>query len=155
MIAKQLLLTLWLGFSSLGCQQAPQDPAPQQTPPPDPTVLAAQMDMPFQLPLGRSARIADQDLTVTFEEVLEDSRCPQGVDCIWQGRATIRLTLRQGEEKHSLQLTAQAGSPELAETRQGNYLLRLTDLLPYPKEGQTIPPTDYTATLLIAEPEQD
>jgi hypothetical protein len=30
------------------------------------------------------------------DRVLEDSRCPMNARCVWAGRATVRLTLRDG-----------------------------------------------------------
>jgi hypothetical protein len=30
-----------------------------------------------------------------FDDVSEDSRCPDGVSCIWEGNARVSLTLRE------------------------------------------------------------
>jgi len=37
--------------------------------------------------------VAGENLTITFVEIIEDSRCPKNVTCIWAGRvrAAIRL----------------------------------------------------------------
>ncbi len=29
-------------------------------------------------------------VSIKFMEVMEDSRCPEGVDCIWAGRAIVK-----------------------------------------------------------------
>ncbi|MFC1920637.1 hypothetical protein ACFLYQ_02800 [Chloroflexota bacterium] len=49
----------------------------------------------FQLKIGESAAIQGENLNITFLEVLEDSRCPKNVTCIWAGRANslVRITI--------------------------------------------------------------
>ncbi|HSR53973.1 MAG TPA: hypothetical protein VLV83_24355 [Acidobacteriota bacterium] len=121
----------------------------------DPTVLKAELGKEFQLPIHRVVAIVDEDLSLTFEEVLEDSRCPEGVDCVWAGQAVIRLMAEEGGEARSLQLKLRAGSPETAGTRVGAYLLQFIQLAPYPQADQKIPPTDYLATLLVKKPDQE
>lgn len=47
------------------------------------------------LALGESVRLADADLRVGFDAVLEDSRCPrdEGIVCVWEGDAVVAVTL--------------------------------------------------------------
>lgn len=37
----------------------------------------------FQLRVGRSVRLSEQGLLVTFDEVTQDSRCPIDAICLW------------------------------------------------------------------------
>jgi hypothetical protein len=38
-------------------------------------------------------------ITIRFEDVLEDSRCPEDVNCVWAGNAKVSLTVtRTGKE---------------------------------------------------------
>lgn len=39
------------------------------------------------LALGERKKVGD--LQIQFKEVLEDSRCPTGTTCVWQGRARV------------------------------------------------------------------
>src|SRR5262245_25820104 len=41
----------------------------------------------FELKVNQEALIVGEGLAVSFDSVLEDSRCPEGVDCIWSGNA--------------------------------------------------------------------
>jgi len=52
----------------------------------------AALDQDFQLARGASAAV--DALTVRFTEVMEDSRCPVGVQCIRAGEAKVHLELR-------------------------------------------------------------
>lgn len=42
-----------------------------------------------KVPLHQSVDI--KGVTIKFMEVLEDSRCPKGVNCIWAGRAIVKV----------------------------------------------------------------
>ncbi|SDW23638.1 hypothetical protein SAMN05216556_103135 [Aequorivita viscosa] len=42
-----------------------------------------------KIPLNES--IVLEGVSIKFLEVLEDSRCPEGVSCIWAGRAIIKV----------------------------------------------------------------
>ena len=40
--------------------------------------------------------------TVTFLEVLEDSRCPKDITCIWDGRAKVRIAIQETNKESYL-----------------------------------------------------
>ena len=47
--------------------------------------------------LGETIQVENH--SITFKEVLEDSRCPTGVNCVWAGRAKISVEVsKEGEE---------------------------------------------------------
>lgn len=82
-----------------GCAGSP----PNETPPATeiPNEVRSQLDSletPFRAPgvvtagLGQSVRVGGVEVRPL--EVLEDSRCPQDVDCVWAG--TIRVKVRVG-----------------------------------------------------------
>lgn len=50
---------------------------------------------PFELQVGEVAVLRDQQLSIRFLSVLEDSRCPTGslILCIWAGRVRLRLAV--------------------------------------------------------------
>ena len=47
----------------------------------------------FTVGVGQSVTVSGPGLTVTFAALVEDSRCPIGVQCIQAGRAVISLTV--------------------------------------------------------------
>lgn len=47
----------------------------------------------FDVAVGGMARVQDSPLLVRFDTVTEDSRCPEDVECVWQGNATARVTV--------------------------------------------------------------
>ena len=46
-----------------------------------------------ELELGQSTYIDDADFVLEFTKVLEDSRCPINVQCVWAGNARIVVTI--------------------------------------------------------------
>lgn len=44
-----------------------------------------------EIPLGGAVQISG--LSITFDRVIEDSRCPSDVMCIWAGSAAVALTI--------------------------------------------------------------
>ncbi|MCR4394996.1 MAG: hypothetical protein NUV31_11550, partial [Dehalococcoidales bacterium] len=56
-------------------------------------VIKASIGKEFTLPLGKTALLTTENLKITFEDVLGDSRCPKGVVCIQAGEATCKLSI--------------------------------------------------------------
>ena len=83
----------------------------------------------LELPLGRSAD--NGDISVSFEAVTEDSRCPRGVQCVWAGNAAVRLTLESADEAQSFVLST---TLEPRRASFAGYAIDLRDLAPYPSE---------------------
>ena len=47
---------------------------------------------------GRSKTATTAKITVKFVSVEEDSRCPEGTQCIWAGNARVKITLAKGKK---------------------------------------------------------
>ncbi|HYG81756.1 MAG TPA: hypothetical protein VD861_15270 [Pyrinomonadaceae bacterium] len=106
------------------------------------------LDHEFELRNGQSVRVLGERLTVTFSRVAEDSRCPEGVQCVWAGNAKVMLRLSQGRRRAST-VSLNTG----VDPRQGayrGYEVKLVKLDPYPKENRRIRRRDYVATLVVS-----
>ena len=70
-------------------------PAPDRDPDPDPVPAPAPHGVPlgqvFSIEVGESVDVIGEGLTVVYRELLADSRCPIGVQCIAAGDASIAL----------------------------------------------------------------
>jgi hypothetical protein len=85
-----LFLCLTLALTACAGTPSPTDPVITPDPDPDYDVLVT-TGAEFQLPLGQTAHIDETDVYITFAEVLNDNRCPQGAQCIVAGQVTVRL----------------------------------------------------------------
>jgi hypothetical protein len=102
----------------------------------------------FDARIGETVAIAGEPLTVTFEQVVEDSRCPANATCVWAGTAVVRVGLRVADtQRGTLQL--QTLSDAAREGVFQKYRLRLVQLRPAPADSSRIPDEQYVATLVV------
>jgi hypothetical protein len=91
-------------------------------------------------------------LTLHFWEVLEDSRCPDGVVCVSEGNGRILVSVSQGD-KEPLELTLntsdKAGMSQ--EAVAFDYLIKLDSLDPYPTAIVKQSLEDYVAALAVTK----
>ena len=103
---------------------------------------------PFALKLGEIASIPDS-AKLRFDNVRADSRCPIDAICIRAGEAIIAVTLMRGSgnEEKEIQTT-----PALSQFAYSKYVVKLTELQPYPRASQPPKPQDYVATFVVQMP---
>ena len=112
----------------------------------DQTVVLGQS---FRLARGKTAEVQGRGLRIRFEDVLEDSRCPAGVQCVWAGDARVVLRLTQsGHETwvDTLRLTLEPHA-----VTHGGYLVRLEGLAPARQQEAPPKPEAYVASLVVSE----
>jgi hypothetical protein len=108
----------------------------------------AVLDQEFKLEYGQEVAVKGQELSVKFDAVLEDSRCPTGVNCVWEGDAKILIGAREAtSEALKLELHTNGRFNQAGAYRQ--YVIRLVALDPHPKADVENEQKDYVATLLI------
>jgi len=88
------------------------------------------------LKVGESSDIQEGTLAISFDKLVEDSRCPNGVDCIWQGQAKVQLLVNKTT---TVDLIMQAGKEALAIDTLDNYIYTLLDVSPYPDVKDELP----------------
>ncbi|HEV8629553.1 MAG TPA: hypothetical protein VGV61_04485 [Thermoanaerobaculia bacterium] len=119
-------------------------PAPGGATPVIPSVLLGE---PFRLAYDRLVRVADTGVSLRFAELLEDSRCPPGVQCIQAGHLRVRLELSPPTGAvESLELSTDA---DRNRGSAAGLTLELQDAEPAPaivKRAQR--PDHYTLTLV-------
>jgi len=95
------------------------------------------------LKTGRLYRLGTEDLTITVREI-QDSRCPVGVYCCWQGEAAVLLDAGNGTDFEVRLSTVHHPADTLH-----HYIFRLIDVLPYPVYGKDIPDSKKTVILEV------
>ena len=92
--------------------------------------------------------VSTDALSLRWQE-LNDSRCPVGVACVWEGQAAVILEVRRGGEAgKTVELVLRAGAEPAARAVAG-LELRLLEVEPYPREGVVPERNQYVATLEI------
>lgn len=91
------------------------------------------------------------DLSIKFSNVTEDSRCPQGAQCIWEGKISIVFDIiEKGEKTGEFTLSS---NPDDSMKTQGinNYSISLVSVNPYPEIDKPFAKEDYIATISVSE----
>lgn len=102
----------------------------------------------FRLGVGQSTVVDGQALEIGFAGVPQDSRCPKGEACIWEGDATVRIWVQAAAgAKVGRELHTSSRSPGAADYE--GWSIRLVALDPYPVTGRSIAQADYVVTLQV------
>ena len=99
------------------------------------------------IPLGHLG-----NTSLSFDEIISDSRCPANALCAWAGIAIAKFTLKEGNHSYPFMLSVMPGSPK-QDTLILGYYIELSDLKPYPGLGtetpeKTVPKAELMITKL-------
>ena len=103
----------------------------------------------FKLKVGQEVLVKEAGFKLSLNAVVEDSRCPAGVNCVWAGNGKVSLKLSRAKgETASLELNTSAW-PKSGTYR--GYEVKLVSLDPYPQKGSTISKDAYVVTLMVCK----
>lgn len=124
----------------IGVEESPQTEA---------DTFPAPADTVLELRLGESLELPASVGRISFEAVLEDSRCPRGVQCVWAGNARLLFRVAEGEATvgdFELDTNPERGAGFAA---LPGLELRLMGLDPVPAVGDTAASRPYVARLSL------
>jgi hypothetical protein len=104
------------------------------------------IDQQVTLAPGQTTAVAGASMTVRFEGVTGDSRCPGDAICITGGDALVHVVVapvagaRQDYTLHT---------GDMRPITHGDVTVALVELTPYPFSSRPIQPSDYRATLRL------
>jgi hypothetical protein len=107
----------------------------------------------FELDYRKTKSFEKGNFTLTFENLLEDSRCPDGAECIWEGRAVVEIKIQHGVdiELYTLATANSVDGDNLLSVQHDNYLIKLIAVNPYPSTASSPTNEDYSIGLQITE----
>jgi hypothetical protein len=116
-------------------------------------IITAHLDEPFQLRINQTAIIMPDNMSIRFLDVLDDSRCPTSVACVWPGQVTISVNVTESFPGFSsvLNLTLGPSNSNLS-TNVDSHIIEILDVEPYPVRERGIPKGDYRATIMALPP---
>lgn len=101
----------------------------------------------FSLKIGEQVVLEGSNFAISFQGVLEDSRCPQGAECFWEGRVIARL--RIGKEEVDAEIVESRLPQEMV---FGEYRMVILRILP-PRTSFALPDEKEYRIFLKVEPE--
>jgi hypothetical protein len=90
----------------------------------------------------------DEEISIKFEELISDSRCPVDVICVWEGDAELRFAFSNTVETIKFNLHT-AGNYFTKDTVVLGYHIKLLDLYPYPHSKKEVSKNSYEAKIII------
>lgn len=94
--------------------------------------------------------IKGEGYKLLLKEVLTDSRCPEGVTCVWAGEVTIIVSVYKDSEfiedkKLVFSYNTDEGNLKWIATylNEGDKVINSLTIGPYPNVGKVIKPEDY------------
>ncbi|MEO7839420.1 MAG: hypothetical protein ABIU06_08730 [Anaerolineales bacterium] len=106
--------------------------------------IESQLDEEIQIKIGESVTLERGILTIKFKSLAEDSRCPQGADCVWEGNAEVLLEVSKNEIALNTTLDPK-------EKVVGDYNIQLKDVIPYPRAGEEHKPENYSIKIVVSK----
>lgn len=95
----------------------------------DPVPPTSQASQSLKLAIGDHATLADGS-RLTYVQLINDSRCPPNVQCVWAGNAEIQIRWAPASgsngREFSLNTSSMGNKPTFVDV--GPYEIRLTDL---------------------------
>lgn len=146
-----LLASIACLAAAAGCAATPAAPQAETTA----TEIAAEppagsrgAGSTVRLSVGQSADAGGGALRIVFAGVENDSRCGKGETCIWEGSATVRISVAGASGTQDVVLHSSPATGPVAASVEG-WAIGLVRVEPLPIAGRSTPPADYVVTLAV------
>ena len=101
------------------------------------------------LGLKQQAVDSGSGIKIEFVAMLGDSRCPEGVNCIWAGNGKVQISVsKNGADGQTIELNTNL---EPRSVSYQGYTIALTDLSPHPKSDGDASKADYKASFTVTK----
>jgi len=110
--------------------------------------IGQKIEEEFILKFGQSTQIQYRDeFIIKFKDVVEDSRCPINVDCVWAGNAKILLKIAQTD--YIINSTLEPKEIYYRGQEGIQYRIKLISVSPYPNSEEKIILKNYSVRLIV------
>ena len=110
--------------------------------------IQASLDKEFSLSMGQTAELKGEGITIQFEGIQEDSRCPKGATCFWAGRVVSVLLINDNGLTSRIVLIEPDTTGESGQNTYKQYQFT-SSVQPYPELGKQISKDDYRLFLTV------
>ena len=108
--------------------------------------LAKRQGESVKVQINTEKRASQNKLNIRFVELVEDSRCPRDVNCVWAGNAKIKIRVSKNGRSHDLTMDTN-GKAQTAVAE--GYQLKFVGLTPEPRSNIRINRNGYVAVFEI------
>lgn len=133
-----LLPLLLLAACSMATQPVPSSPG----------TSSSGTEREIVLPVRESTPLGE-DFTLSFISVSSDSRCPSGVQCVWEGEAKVVVGKSHPLMRFRPDTLTVRGGRAVDSTEIGPFVVKVVRLQPEPSGSNPVPPDAYRATFAV------
>lgn len=109
-----------------------------------------QLGEPVTIGFQETIAYCEAPISITFSKILEDSRCPENVMCIWQGLAEVEVLIEvNGQEVAYLLSTYPTFRNTTSEVQIQGFSFSLQTVTPFPNTTKSYSEKDYNIQLLV------
>lgn len=110
----------------------------------------AELGQEFSISVGQTVTITDEDMEITFKEIVKDNRCPGDVVCITAGEVVCLMQITEGESAYNIEL-AQPGL-YYGYSQESFWGYEYTfKVEPYPESDRVISTNEYYMLLTVSK----
>ena len=110
---------------------------------------------PISFATGDTITVAYQDtvvyseegISLAFDSLLSESRCPINAECVWEGDAELRFTFLKDQKNAIIEL--HSNTSFTTDTTVFRYHIELIDVHPHPHTDSSYVADDYSAVISI------
>ena len=106
-----------------------------------PKVCPLPLNETVEIGYKETAKNSDENISLTFDALISDSRCPIGLRCVIAGYVEIAFIF------NSVPFSLRCNQ----DTTIGHYNIRLVDVDPYPDIDSTYTKEDYAAEVIVTK----
>ena len=100
---------------------------------------------PFEIGNEKRASFGKDNFSIMVAEVMEDSRCPVGINCIWEGLIKLKLNVQKNDKTYTKEITMRGSRDATIEV--DGYEIKLLNAL----STKTMGLKQYTYTFEVSE----
>ncbi len=113
-------------------------------------VISGELGKSSSVSIGQTLSFTGADLSIRFAEVISDSRCPAGVECVWPGEVSVKVQITYFKSLHQKTLVQSGAAPGLTIVFFNEYKIAFK-VTPYPQAGSPIKKGDYRLELVVTK----
>lgn len=114
-----------------------------------PTTVPALLPVAGDITLGVGQMGKIGDLSIAWNEPIQDSRCPKSVQCIWAGEVKVSVALEDGPINKTIRMSLNKPASLF-----NGHEVSVTAVQPYPTASRKISTKDYQITFHVAVAKQ-
>lgn len=108
-----------------------------------------QLNLKVSLNLKECVDISEVGAKICLDSIVGDSRCPDGVVCVWEGDGIARFSIQKTGDVKYFELHTQTNFRR--DTIIDGLKISLENLTPHPEVGSEIDQKNYTVLINVSE----